>query len=164
MSTSNQAKTHDMVTRFKGTKTPFMGVKLEGTPAANPRTPTEKRTSRVTKTSSRRSGAPSPEAAPEKSRDGNKAAKCRKKFNGWNKNFSFNQPAGTGRGLTEEEDPDPLYKVKRINCRYKVPGTNLVAWTGDPSGKTTYWRPGFEPWNWKTVKQDLTTGYGIADL
>ncbi|KAL8856343.1 MAG: hypothetical protein Q9178_007034 [Gyalolechia marmorata] len=51
----------------------------------------------------------------------------------WNDNFSWNQPEGTGHGLANDSrDPDPIYEVKRINCRFKVSGTNT----------TEYWRNG----------------------
>ncbi|KAL8916621.1 MAG: hypothetical protein Q9172_006218 [Xanthocarpia lactea] len=51
----------------------------------------------------------------------------------WNDNFSWNQPEGTGPGLANDSrDPDPIYEVKRINCRFKVSGTNT----------TEYWRNG----------------------
>ncbi|KAL8896275.1 MAG: hypothetical protein Q9192_003176 [Flavoplaca navasiana] len=50
----------------------------------------------------------------------------------WNPNFSFDQPKGTGPGLIDEQDPDPIYEVKYINCHFRIPGTNLFE----------YWRAG----------------------
>ncbi|KAL9628834.1 MAG: hypothetical protein Q9204_005630 [Flavoplaca sp. TL-2023a] len=65
----------------------------------------------------------------------------------WNPNFSFDQPEGTGPGLVDERDPDPIYGVKYINCHFRIPGTNLFEYWRD--GKVMLgglaWRPWLRP-------------------
>ncbi|KAL8805352.1 MAG: hypothetical protein Q9182_002026 [Xanthomendoza sp. 2 TL-2023] len=41
--------------------------------------------------------------------------------------YSFDQPEGTGPGLQEESwEPNPIYEVRKINCRFRIPGTQLM--------------------------------------
>ncbi|KAL8802507.1 MAG: hypothetical protein Q9200_006558 [Gallowayella weberi] len=52
-----------------------------------------------------------------------------------NPNYSLIQPEGTGPGLWEDcRDPNPIYKVRKINCRFRIPGTELMEHRKD--GKT----------------------------
>ncbi|KAL8688553.1 MAG: hypothetical protein Q9224_004854 [Gallowayella concinna] len=160
------------VTRFRGTKRPFLGEKLEGDantmalrgtkrkvsgpyPSPSP-TPPKKSRKR------QRSRAPSPPScryndtsSSSRPTDGSNNDIDMDRNDSDNRdylsldaieennesvyldpNYSFDQPVGSGPGLREDsEEPDPIHNVKRINCRFRIPGTELMEHRKD--GKTT---------------------------
>ncbi|KAI4139137.1 MAG: hypothetical protein L6R39_006453 [Caloplaca ligustica] len=128
-----------MTTRFKGTKTPYTGERVEGAPVTGARVsevepePEPEQPKRATKSRRfKRSDAPEPEASPTLVQD-------------------------------EEGEPDPTHNiVDRVNVRYRVPGTDQTVWHG-PDGPQVC-NPGFEPWNYRRVKRDPETGFGKVEL
>ncbi|KAL8977873.1 MAG: hypothetical protein Q9205_006419 [Flavoplaca limonia] len=77
----------------------------------------------------------------------------------WNPNFSFDQPKGTGPGLIDEQDPDPIYEVKYINCHFRIPGTNLFEWWR--AGKVMLGGLAWQPWRRPGKRADWDP-YNIA--
>ncbi|KAL8664885.1 MAG: hypothetical protein Q9168_007825 [Polycauliona sp. 1 TL-2023] len=62
----------------------------------------------------------------------------------WNEDFDLNQPEGTGPGLIDAQEPDPICSVKRINCRIKIPGTDT--WEYWRAGKVVIGDLKWQPW------------------
>ena len=64
----------------------------------------------------------------------------------WNWNFSWQQPEGTGAALhnDEEEDPNPMLNVRWINCRIRVPGSDIIE--HHRKGRVELCAPGRKPW------------------
>lgn len=80
----------------------------------------------------------------------------------WNPEFDYKQPEGTGPGLIAEEEPDPLYNVKRISGHFRVPDTNLTEhWV---NGERRTYHRGFEPWVLPKAGKDPVTGVWMAEL
>ncbi|KAL8789515.1 MAG: hypothetical protein Q9213_001128 [Squamulea squamosa] len=158
----------DRKTRFGGTKRPFLGERLEGeslttTPRSKkrkidgpypspPPTPPGKRL-RLTAPApprGRRSAAPEPEerfrmSSPESQSSGETIIEENETPVAWNHAFDWDQPKRTESESDDDlRDPDPIYRVKRINCRYKVPETNM--WEYWRNGKMIFGGPLWRPW------------------
>ncbi|KAL8734469.1 MAG: hypothetical protein Q9181_003172 [Wetmoreana brouardii] len=172
----------DRATRYRGTKRPFIGERIEGTPIT--KSPPRRRGAQLRE---KRSASPSPELQPTsrprpnslqlttppttpRSFDGGSNDENGHDDDGdctmsvcdsvddysdseiptfWNRRFDWNQRPGTGPGIIEERDPDPIYEVVRINCRFKIPGTN---WTEYHRGNSTViCGPNTKPWERKKM-------------
>ncbi|KAL8772453.1 MAG: hypothetical protein Q9209_002404 [Squamulea sp. 1 TL-2023] len=158
----------DRKTRFGGTKRPFVGERLDGEPLTTtarskkrktdrpypspPSTPPEKRLQLTPPAPSRgkRSAAPELEerfwmASSKSQSRGETIIEENQTPIVWNKDFSWDQPKRTKSDFDDDlYDPDPIYEVKRINCRYKVPGTNMTEYWRN--GTMTYGGPFWRPW------------------
>ncbi|KAL8736469.1 MAG: hypothetical protein Q9166_000261 [cf. Caloplaca sp. 2 TL-2023] len=161
----------DRATRFRGTKRPFMGEKIEEDAVTT--TLVERRSKKRKSDGPYPSPPPSPPSRPRKKH----RLMTRRQRQIWDENnndngnngyeainpkprvplleplevnvgfreVNWNQPEGTGPGLNDLVDPDPIYQVRRINCRLRIPGTNLTAYWENGNPMVTC-GPGWRPW------------------
>ncbi|KAL8866968.1 MAG: hypothetical protein Q9174_005965 [Haloplaca sp. 1 TL-2023] len=64
----------------------------------------------------------------------------------WNWNFSWQQREGTGAALHDPSpgEPNPVVNVRRINCRIRVPGSDIVE--HHRKGRVELCGPDRKPW------------------